>query len=69
MMLNSTYDVKFGTLLRFWENNGWIYRIDPYSWFHWYFRYVNGRFDYYSISPKLRKILLHWCSELVENDL
>ena len=40
MMLNSTYDVKFGTLLRFWENNGWIYHIDPYSWFHWYFRYL-----------------------------
>ena len=30
---------------------------------------VNGRFDYYSISPKIRQILLHWGYELVENDL
>ena len=25
---------------------------------------VNGRFDDYSISPKIRKILLHWGYEL-----
>ena len=30
---------------------------------------VNGRFDYYSISPKIRQILLHWGYELVQNDL
>ena len=30
---------------------------------------VNGRFDDYSISPKIRKILLHWRYELVESDL
>ena len=30
---------------------------------------ANGRFDDYSISPKIRKILLHWCYELVECDL
>ena len=30
---------------------------------------VNGRFDDYSISPKIRQILLHWGYELVENDL
>ena len=29
---------------------------------------VNGRFDY-SISPKIRQILLHWGHELVESDL
>ena len=32
------YGVKFGTLLRFWENKGWINKIDPYDWFQWYFR-------------------------------
>ena len=30
---------------------------------------VNGRFDNYSISPKIRHILLHWGYELVESDL
>ena len=30
---------------------------------------VNGRFDSYSISPKIRQILLHWGYELVESDL
>ena len=30
---------------------------------------VNGRFDDYSISPKVRQILLHWGYELVGNDL
>ena len=30
----------------------------------------NGaKFDNYSISPKIRKILLHWGYELVESDL
>ena len=29
---------------------------------------VNGRFDDYSISPKIRQILLHWGYELVENE-
>ena len=29
----------------------------------------NGRFDDYSISHKIRQILLHWGYELVENDL
>ena len=27
------YAVKCETLLRFWENNGWINSLDPYSWF------------------------------------
>ena len=29
----------------------------------------NGRIDDYSISPKIRQILLHWSYELVESDL
>ena len=30
---------------------------------------VNGTFDDYSISPKIRNILLHWGYEWVESDL
>ena len=37
------YGVKCGTLLRFWENKGWIHSIDPYGWFQWHFRYCFGR--------------------------
>ena len=29
----------------------------------------NAKFDDYSISPKIRQILLHWDYELVESDL
>ena len=93
--------VKCGTSLRFWENKGWINKIDPYGWFQWYFRYwlgrrskdderqinrwkkimsrfrgklvkmikdVGSKFDDYSISPKIRQILLHWGYELTEED-
>ena len=35
------YGVKCGTSLRFWENKGWINKIDPYGWFQWYFRYLD----------------------------
>ena len=27
------YGVECGTSLRFWENKGWINKIDPYGWF------------------------------------
>ena len=27
------YGVKCGTPLRFWENKGWINKIDPHGWF------------------------------------
>ena len=37
------YKVEVGTSLRFWENKGWINKIDPYGWFQWYFRYWKGR--------------------------
>ena len=93
------YGVKCGTSLRFWENNSWINKIDPYNWFQWYFRYWLDRrskddkrqinrwkkivsrfrgklpnmirdagsiFDDYSISTKLRQIVLHWGYELTE---
>ena len=82
------------------ENKGWINKIDPYSWFQWYFRYclgrrledderkinrwkkigsryrgklvkmikdADGKFDY-SISPKIRQILLYWGYELTGKD-
>ena len=33
------YGVNCGTSLGFWENKGWINKIDPYGWFQWCFRY------------------------------
>ena len=36
------YGVKCGTSLRFWENEAWVNKIDPYGWFQWYFRYWLG---------------------------
>ena len=30
---------------------------------------ANGRFNYYSMSPEIRQILLHWIYKLVESNL
>ena len=30
---------------------------------------IGGKFDDYSISPKIRQILLHWGYELLKSDL
>ena len=37
------YGVKCGTSLRFWKNNGWVNKTDPYGWCLWHFRYWLGR--------------------------
>ena len=37
------YGIKCGTSLRFWEDKGWINKIDPYGWFQWCFMYWLGR--------------------------
>ena len=38
------YGVKCGKWLTFWENKGWLNKIDPYGWFQWYFKYwFSGR--------------------------
>ena len=37
------YGVKCGASLKFWENKGWINKINPYGWFQWHFRYWLGR--------------------------
>ena len=94
------YGDKYGTSLRFYQNQNWINKTDPYGWFQWYSRYwlgrrfldderhidrwkgivsrfkgksarmirdVNGKFDDYSISPKIRQTL-HWGYELPEKN-
>ena len=37
------YGVKCRTPLKFWQNKGWINKIDPYGCFQWYFWYWLGR--------------------------
>jgi hypothetical protein len=43
MLTSSEYDktinrfeVKVGTSLEFWEDQGWITEYDPYGWVQWY---------------------------------
>ena len=78
------FGVKCGTSLGFLENKGWINEIDTYGLFQWYFRYwllsrfkgklvkmikdTGSKFDDYSISHKIRQILLHWGYELTGKD-
>ena len=37
------HGAKCETSFRFWENKGWINKIDRYGWFQWYFMYWLGR--------------------------
>ena len=37
------YNIKCGSTLEQWENNGWIVKQDPYGWFQWYCRFYQGR--------------------------
>ena len=37
------YGVRCGTSLRFWENKGWMNKIDLYVCFQCYFRHWLGR--------------------------
>ena len=32
-------------------------------------KHAGGKFDDYSISPKIRQVLLHWSYELTESNL
>ena len=76
-MYVNKYGVKCGTPLGFWENKGWINKIDPYGLgFVSRFRCklvkmikeTGSKFDDNSISPKIRQILLHWGYELTQKD-
>ena len=54
------YRVKCETSLWFWENNGWSKSLDPFGWFHWYFRYWLGwRSDKRKIARW--KGIVNWC--------
>lgn len=37
------YKVKVGTSLKFWEKKGWINKMHPYGWIHWYCDFYNGK--------------------------
>ena len=44
------YGVKCRTSLRFWGNEGWINKIDPYGWFQWYWLCRRSKDDKRQIS-------------------
>ena len=64
----SKYGVKRGTSLRFWENKGWINKIDLYGWFQWYLRYCLGRRSKYDKKQinRWKKIMRRFRGELVK---
>jgi hypothetical protein len=37
------YGVKVGTSLEFWEGKGWIKKLHPYGWVHWYCDFFSGK--------------------------
>ena len=62
------YGVKCGTSLGFWENKGWINKIDPQGRFLWYFRYrlVRRSKDHKRQINRLKKIVSRIRGELVK---
>jgi len=37
------FKAKCGGSLEMWETSGWIVQQDPYGWFQWYCRFIQGR--------------------------
>ena len=62
------YGVKCGTSVRFWENKGWINKIDPYGWFQWYFRYWLSRRSEYNERQinRWKRIIIRFKGKLVK---
>ena len=60
--------VKCGRSLRFWENKGWINKIDPYGWFQLCFRYWLGRRSNYDKRQinRWKKIMSRFSGKLVK---
>ena len=62
------YGVKCETSFRFWENKGWINKIDPYGSFQWYFRCWLGRRskDEKRQINRWKKLVIRFRGKLVE---
>ena len=41
------YNVKVGSTLEEWENNGWIDEMHPYGWIQWYCDFFSGKRSQY----------------------